>query len=116
MRKLDKAKQIAAPSLVEVRRAARDEAERLGDELGLSMPGERREQRPTTAYLVNWLLCWYLTRPAADREKIVREGKAVFDRHLASDTPIGFGVAEEVRPPRARRRAGEDCATKAMGS
>ena len=107
MRQISKSKQISVPSLAEIRRAVRDEAERVGDELGLK-GGSDRQRVAASSHLVNWWLCYMLRLPVEERNRITREGKIIFDRHIAEDTPRGFGEsdsrpAEAAVPPKGRR-------------
>lgn len=111
MRKISTRTNVSAPSLVEVRRALRDERDRLSDETAVDMliGAEFGQRVAPPAYLVNWVLCWFLTRPADQREQITREGRKIFDVHLASDRPIGFGSprieSDDVRKRHENERA-----------
>lgn len=94
MRKISTKTNVSAPSLIEVRRALRDERDRLHDETGLDMmvDAEFGQRVAPPAYLVNWVLCWFLSRPESAREEIAREGRSIFANHLDSDRPIAFGT------------------------
>lgn len=85
MRELDHQKKVQFDSLVEIRQGLAIEAERLAD---TGMKGGRIRTKPS--HLLNWLSCWFLSLPVADRERIARAGKAILDRHRASDEPLTF--------------------------
>lgn len=97
MRQLTRDYRISAPSIVEVHRGLSHEAERAYDELGLTVQGPRRAVEPKGAHVVNWLACHLLTLPIAERNAILRRGKAILDRHLKSDVPVKFGLEEQIK-------------------
>jgi hypothetical protein len=94
MRQLTRDYRISVPSIVEVHRGLGHEAERAHDELGMTVQGARRAVEPKGAHIVNWLACHLLTLPVEERNKILRRGKAIMDRHLESDSPVRFAEAE----------------------
>lgn len=92
MRQLTRDYRISAPSIAEVHRGLSHEAERAYDELGLTVQGPKRSVEPKGAHVVNWLACHLLTLPLEERNKILKRGKAILDRHLESDAPVKFGL------------------------
>ena len=97
MRKLNKNLQPSFGTLIEIRRALRNEVEKLWERTGMMVEGEKSIERPQVAHLLNWLTCWYLTRPPAERDRIAREGKPIFDARRHSDVAIDFNL-DEIKP------------------
>lgn len=92
-RSLDRSIAISAPSIREAQWGLRRLADRAGDELGIRVQGRSRAVRPEPAHVVNWMAAWLLSQAPARQDEILREGRAIFDRHLQSDTPKDFGLA-----------------------
>lgn len=91
-RALDRNIAISAPSIREMQWGLRRLADRAGDELGIRVQGNTRAVRPEPAHIVNWMGAWLLSQPPAVQEQVLRDGRAIFDRHAASDTPRDFGL------------------------
>lgn len=98
-RQISKSKQIAFPSLAEVRRAVRAEAERAGDELGLRSEGMQRSRPLEPGRWLNDVVCWLLRQPVATRNRIAVEGHAIMARHLASAEAIPVAVSTDRGDP-----------------
>lgn len=78
-------------TLHEVRKALRDEVDRLQMRGDLKTETSRGLQIPDKTDLVNWLLVGTLGLPAADRDRLIREGKRRFER-LQESEPMTLAV------------------------
>jgi hypothetical protein len=76
----------------EARRIARRQDVRIS-----AVDGTWKYARP--AYLMNWLACYFLTRPEPERDRIAREGRAVFDARMASERPVPFRLDGDSAAP-----------------
>lgn len=99
MRQIAKDKQISIKSISEVRQHMRIAAESLADRHGLRAPDGKAI---TTSYLINYLMCDYLTAPAAEQDRRALRGKSEFDRHLTADAPIPFAGPVSASGPDAQ--------------
>lgn len=113
MRPLTKSISVVVRTLREIRRALTDQTEHLRDDLSWRTPDRDRELPVKTTHVVNYLLCWYLTRPEAERDRIAAEGREIFDRHrgLEGPQPLTAGPSlasstSNVRHPRPLGNSG----------
>lgn len=91
-RSLNRSTAVSVPSIREVQRLAQRLADMALDELGIRIQGEKLSVPPKPAHVVNWLLSRVGEMPRAEQLRLLSEGRAIFERHLASDTPIEFGL------------------------
>lgn len=91
-RSLNRSTAVSVPSIREVQRLAQRLADMALDELGIRIQGEKLSVPPKPAHVVNWLLARVGEMPRRDQLRLLSEGRAIFERHLASDTPIEFGL------------------------
>lgn len=78
-------------TLHEVRKALRDEVDRLQMQGDLKTETSRGLQIPDKTDLLNWLLVAVLGLPAADRDRLIRAGKRRFER-LQESEPMTLPV------------------------
>lgn len=95
MRKMVKGTGISSmPSLPEIRRAVRDEAERLTYG-GMKWAGEKRKGGTQHSHIANMALCWLMSRPQEWRDRVFYpEAEAMLRQRLESDVEIKFTSAD----------------------
>jgi hypothetical protein len=98
-RKFDDQKRLCINSPQEVRDGMKWEAERVATAHDIKIRGENGYWRYATgAYLVNWLICHFLTRPEAERDEMAMDGRAIFERHMALDRPLRIEIGSDPLP------------------
>src|SRR3954471_5128072 len=85
---------IVAATYPEMKLALTSEVMRLA---GPKMKMKGWTRKAEQAYVVNWILRWYFSRPREERDRVVEEGKRLFDPHILReiDVVLGDGASDK---------------------